>query len=170
MPWVAQQNPGYCPSKSNQTSKSTHSNQHPLTVAFLIFRYLNMTITSSFGIRKQDGARAFVSVAKNNVGYEIAFDFLVSNIKEIGEYFGDGFSTLSKMVDSVTTYMNKDYQRDQFDRFAQKAQRLGLKSVERSIILAMEQVKNNIYWRSRSYYKLQTFLEALTRDLHINLY
>lgn len=129
-----------------------------------------MTITSSFGIRKQDGARAFVSVAKNNVGYEIAFDFLVSNIKEIGDYFGDGFSTLSKMIDSVTTYMNKEYQKEQFEKFAVKAEQLGLASIERSIQLAVEQVKNNIYWRSRSYYKLQAFLEALTRDLHINLY
>lgn len=129
-----------------------------------------MTVTATSGIRKQDGARAFVSVAKNNVGYEIALDFLVSNIKEITDYFGDGFSTLSKMIDSVTTYMNKDYQKEQFDRFATKAQQLGLTSVERSIQLAAEQVKNNIHWRAGPYYKLQGFLESLTREMHINLY
>lgn len=44
-----------------------------------------MTISPTSGIRKQDGARAFVSVATNNIGYEIAFDFLVTNIKEISE-------------------------------------------------------------------------------------
>lgn len=42
-----------------------------------------MTISPTSGIRKQDGARAFSSVATNTVGYEIAFDFLVSNIDEI---------------------------------------------------------------------------------------
>lgn len=129
-----------------------------------------MTITPTSGIRKQDGARAFVAVAKNNVGYEIAFDFLVTNIKEISEYFGDGFSTLSKMIDSVTTYMNKEYQKEQFDKFAKEAKRLGLTSVERSIQLAAEQVNINIYWRSRSYYNLQQFLESMTRTFHINLY
>lgn len=128
-----------------------------------------MSITSTSGIRKQDGGRAFMAVAKNSVGYEIAFDFLVTNIKEISEYFGDGFSTLSKMINSVTTYMNKDYQLEQFERFAEKAAKLGLKSVEQSVKLAMENGKNNIFWRSRSYYKLQAFLEMLTRDLHINL-
>lgn len=128
-----------------------------------------MTITPSSGIRKQDGGRAFIAVATNSVGHEIAFDFLVTNIKEISEYFGDGFSTLSKMIDSVTTYMNKEYQREQFERFADKARAMGLTSIERSIQLAMEKVKNNIFWRSRSYYKLQAFLEMLTRDLHINL-
>lgn len=132
-------------------------------------RYLNMTTNPTSGIRKQDGARAFAAVARNNVGYEIAFDFLESNIGQISEYFGDGFSTLSKMIDSVTTFMNKDYQREQFERFAEKAGKLGLTSVERSVKLAIEQVNNNIFWRSRSYYKLQKFLELLIRDLHINL-
>lgn len=52
---------------------------------FFYFRYLNMTISADSGIRKQDGARAFAAVARNNIGYEIAFDFLVTNIKEISE-------------------------------------------------------------------------------------
>lgn len=74
------------------------------------------------------------------------------------------------MIDAVTTYMNKDYQKDQLQQFAEKARTLGLKSVETSIKLASEQVKNNIFWRSRSYYKLQEYLETLTKQLHINLY
>lgn len=47
------------------------------------YRFLNMTISPTSGIRKQDGARAFIAVAKNNLGYEIAFEFLVANIEEI---------------------------------------------------------------------------------------
>lgn len=129
-----------------------------------------MTVNPTSGIRKQDGARAFTAVARNNVGYEIAFDFLSTNIEEISEYFGDGFSTISKMVDSVTTYMNKDYQKEQFLRFGEKAEKLGLKTVEQSVKLATEQVNNNIFWRSRSYYSLQKYLEMLVRDLNINLY
>lgn len=129
-----------------------------------------MTITSTSGIRKQDGARAFMAVANNNIGFEIAFDFLMSNIKQISEYFGDGFSTLSKMIDSVANFMNKDYNLEQINQFEKKAKDLGLKSVEGSIHLATQKVKNNIFWRSRSYYKLQSFLESLTREIHINLY
>lgn len=129
-----------------------------------------MTITPTSGIRKQDGGRAFMAVANNHVGFEIAFDFLMSNIQEISDYFGDGFSTLSKMIDSVATYMNKDYHLEQINQFVKKSQDLGLKSVEGSIQLAVQKVKNNIYWRSRSYYKLQMFLESLTKHLHINLY
>lgn len=84
--------------------------------------------------------------------------------------FGDGFSTLSKMVASVTTFMNKDYQLDQFEKFAETARKLNLTSVEGSILLAQEDVKNNIFWRSRSYYQLQKYLESLNGQLNINLY
>lgn len=129
-----------------------------------------MTITSTSGIRKQDGRRAFIAVAKNSVGFEIAFEFLMTNIKEISDYFGDGFSTLSKMVDSVTTYMNKEYHLQQLEEFKVKAENLGLKSVEGSIQLAVQKVKNNVFWRSRSYYKLQGYLEALANQLQFNLY
>lgn len=66
--------------------------------------------------------------------------------------------------------MNKDYQKDQLQQFADKTRTLGLKSIEARIKMAAEQVKNNIYWRSRSYYKLQEFLETLTKQLHVNLY
>lgn len=66
--------------------------------------------------------------------------------------------------------MNKDYQKDQFEKFAKKSHDLGLSAIERIVESAMEQVKNNIFWRSRSYYKLQEFLEALTKELHINLF
>lgn len=128
-----------------------------------------MTINSTSGIRKQDGARAFAAIARNSVGTEIAFDFLASNIKEISEYFGDGFSTISKMVDSLTTYMNKEYQKEQFVRFAKKARRLGLKSVEKSVQLAIQQVDLNIYWRSRSYYNLQKYLKMMVEQANINL-
>lgn len=48
-------------------------------------RYLNMTLSSDFGIRKQDGSRAFASVAKNAIGFELAFDFLSTNIERIAE-------------------------------------------------------------------------------------
>lgn len=44
-----------------------------------------MTLDPLSGILKQDAARAFSSVASNPLGFEIAFDFLATNIKEISE-------------------------------------------------------------------------------------
>ncbi|XP_058826206.1 aminopeptidase N isoform X2 [Topomyia yanbarensis] len=137
---------------------------------WLLSKYLNMTLDSSSGILKQDGARAFQAVAKNYAGNDIAFNFLYENIEQIAKYFGDGFSTLTKMIDSVSYLMNQKHHKEQFDRFARKTRKLGLKTIEKSIHLAEEQILNNIYWRSRSYYKLQEFLNQLIQDLHMNMY
>ncbi|XP_058063365.1 aminopeptidase N [Anopheles bellator] len=137
---------------------------------WLLSKYLNMTISPTSGILKQDGVRAFQAVATNYVGTEIAFNFLYENIEHINDYYGDGFSTLAKMIDSVALLMNKPHHKEQFDRFAHRARRLGLPAIEQSIRLAKEQILNNIYWRSRSYYQLQQFLEQLIEDLHINIY
>lgn len=128
-----------------------------------------MTITANSGIRKQDGKRAFTAVARNSLGHEIAFDFLMMNIKQISDYFGDGFSTLSRMVDSITRYMNKEHHLQQLEQFKKKAEELGLKSVGTSIELAVQNVKKNIYWRSRSYYKLQSFLTSLIEQIDIKV-
>lgn len=137
---------------------------------WLLSKYLNMTLDASSGILKQDGARAFQSVAKNYAGNDIAFNFLYENIEQIVKYFGDGFSTLNKMIDSVTSLMNQQHHKEQFDRFARKARKLGLRTIEKSVYLAEEQIVNNIHWRSRSYYKLQEFLDKLIQDLHMNMY
>ncbi|XP_037943344.1 aminopeptidase N-like [Teleopsis dalmanni] len=140
------------------------------TKPWLLSKYLNMTINPTSGILKQDGARAFRSVAKNPIGYEIAFDFLQTNIKEIADYFGDGFSTLSEMIKSITTYMNKEYHKEQLEQFAKRARKLGLTAVESAIEVAMQHVNNNIYWRNRSYYSLKGYLEAIVSEFHINIF
>lgn len=137
---------------------------------WLLSKYLNMTLDQSSGILKQDGARAFQSVAKNYAGNDIAFNFLYEHIEQIVKYFGDGFSTVNKMIDSVTSLMNQKHHQEQFDRFARKARKLGLRTIEKSIYLAEEQIINNIHWRSRSYHKLQEFLDKLIRDMHMNMY
>jgi aminopeptidase N len=83
--------------------------------------------------------------------------------------YGTGFSTVSKMIDAVTTHMNSEYHKEQFIKFTKKARKLGLTSIEKSIKLAEEQINNNIYWKSRSYYKLNDYLKIFIRDMHINV-
>ncbi|XP_017052623.1 aminopeptidase N isoform X2 [Drosophila ficusphila] len=140
------------------------------TKPWLLSKYLNMTINPTSGILKQDGALAFRAVASNAIGHEIAFDFLQGNIKEIADYYGDGFSTLSEMIKSLTIYMNKDYHKHQLLELAATCRKLGLRAVESAIDLAIEQVNNNIYWRSHSYHSLKNFLEGIVSEFQINIF
>lgn len=81
--------------------------------------------------------------------------------------FGDGFSTISKMVDSLTTFMNKEYHKEQFIRFAEKANKLGLVAIEKSIKLAEIEIDKNIYWRDHLYEKLKDILDKAIIDLRL---
>ena len=42
----------------------------------LFFRFLNMSLTESSGVRKADGRSVISRVAVNNVGQSLAFDFI----------------------------------------------------------------------------------------------
>lgn len=83
--------------------------------------------------------------------------------------FGDGFSTLSIMIEALTTNMNKDYHKDQFQRFFEKSKKLGLVAIEKSIKLAEIEIDKNIHWRSKSYDKFKELLDKFIQDLHINI-
>ncbi|ALC46775.1 sda, partial [Drosophila busckii] len=140
------------------------------TKPWLLSKYLDLTINSTSGILKQDGGLAFSAVATNDIGYEIAFDFLQTNIKQIVDYYGDGFSTISDMIKSLTIYMNKEYHKQQLQALAAKCRKLGLNEVEMAIDLAMVQVNNNIHWRNHSYESLKGFLEAIVSEFQINIF
>lgn len=72
------------------------------------------------------------------------------------------------MVDAVTTFMNKDYHKEQFKRFAEKANKLGLVAIEKSIKLAEIEIDKNMYWREHLYGKLKQFLEKAIADLGLS--
>lgn len=49
------------------------------------YRYLEFILRNDSGIRKQDAAQVFESVAKNPVGYQLAFTFLRNNWSKLKE-------------------------------------------------------------------------------------
>jgi hypothetical protein len=71
------------------------------------------------------------------------------------------------MIDSVTTFMNKEYHKEQFIRFSEKANKLGLVAIEKSIKLAEIEIEKNIFWRDNLYTKLKDILEKAIVDLRL---
>lgn len=63
--------------------------------------------------------------------------------------------------------MNKEYHKEQFIRFAEKANKLGLVAIEKSIRLAEIEIDKNIYWRDHLYDKLKDMLEKAVTDLRL---
>lgn len=63
--------------------------------------------------------------------------------------------------------MNKEYHKDQFVRFAEKTNKLGLLAIEKSIKLAEIEIDKNIFWRNNLYGKLSSILEKAVQDLRL---
>lgn len=73
------------------------------------------------------------------------------------------------MIDALTTNMNKEHHKDQFRRFAEKARKLGLIAIEKSIKLAEIEIDKNIHWHELCYDKLTVLLELLVKNYNLNL-
>lgn len=63
--------------------------------------------------------------------------------------------------------MNKVYHKEQFNRFAERANKLGLVAIEKSIKLAEIEIDKNIFWRDNLYNKLKTTLDMAIKDLRL---
>lgn len=63
--------------------------------------------------------------------------------------------------------MNKDYHKEQFIRFAEKTNKLGLVAIEKSIKLAEIEIDKNIFWRNNLYSKLMDILEKAIVQLRL---
>lgn len=64
---------------------------------WLLNRYLEWSLDSNSGVRKQDSSLVFTSVAGRDVGFYIAKDFFITNIKRIYNlYVSTTFTNLSR--------------------------------------------------------------------------
>lgn len=63
--------------------------------------------------------------------------------------------------------MNKQYHKEQFTRFAEKANKLGLVAIEKSIKLAEIEIDKNIFWRDHLYSKLKDTLDKAIVQLRL---
>lgn len=110
----------------------------------ILASYLEKSITTDSGIRKQDGSRVFGAVAQTPSGQRIAFRFLKDNWTTLYEYYGAGFSAVSKMVMAIPKYMNTESDLRQLEAFRDSVVNLG--STNAAFKQAIEQVKINVAW------------------------
>lgn len=73
------------------------------------------------------------------------------------------------MIDSLALRMNKETHRNHFEMFAEKAKKLGLNAVEKSIKLAGIEIDKNIYWMENSYEPFKKLLQQMIETFHINI-
>ena len=111
--------------------------------------YLNLAFDENGGIRKQDVARVFSSVASNKEGQDVAWEYLQENFLQMATYT-QSFSTAGGFVEDATYTFNTRQQLQELEDFrAQYASILG--NADRAVDRSIQRTMANIEWVD-SYY------------------
>ncbi|KAK7075491.1 hypothetical protein SK128_020460 [Halocaridina rubra] len=116
---------------------------------WILQRYLDYAYTVDGPIKKQDADRVFSAVAQNDVGRDLAWDFMRNEWLLIGEISGT-LMTLGDMVDTVSEEFNTPEQKKELELFKEEhSEDLG--TATRAVDQAIERTANNIAWMENNY-------------------
>ncbi|CAG9134640.1 unnamed protein product [Plutella xylostella] len=113
---------------------------------YLLYRYLELSLSNDSGIRKQDTVRVFSAVASSTLGQPIAFNFLRGNWQRVKDYVGSG-ATVNSILKVVTRWLNQPHEFEELKRFVtESCQDLG-----RPVQQVLEKTEANVQWMQRNY-------------------
>nr|CAD7393670.1 unnamed protein product [Timema cristinae] len=125
---------------------------------WLLYRLLDLAHKDDTDIRKQDSHTLFASIARNEVGLEIARNFFISNIKQIHDFHGVKASRLSRYLTVLGDQMFSDNELQEYMSFIEKNGEY-LKQSQRSVNQSIESVMVSNKWH-KAHYKNFTKLLA----------
>lgn len=131
---------------------------------WILARFLERSMTDSSGIRKQDVARVFSSVAGSIVGQPLAVHYLRDKWDRVLQYIGSSMFMVSNIVRSTFKRINSKYELADLKRFAEdNAKELG--TATRQVKQSIEQAEANIEWMEKNYDTIVRWLGNATRNM-----
>ncbi|KAL0271368.1 UNVERIFIED_CONTAM: hypothetical protein PYX00_008477 [Menopon gallinae] len=121
-------------------------------------KYLDWSLNESSGIRKQDTVHVFKSVAGNDVGFNIAKEFLKTRMGDVKKYLGNNPFYISQMVESLASKMNQESHLQELEAMEEE-HFSNLRSAPRSFKQAKERVTFNIDWLEQNYDPITDWLK-----------
>merc|ERR1712141_805873 len=76
---------------------------------WLLNRFLNWSLTEGSGIRKADGRSVISRVAINNVGRDLAFDFIRDKWDRVVDYYGSTSFAMAGLMKNVLSRRNTGF-------------------------------------------------------------
>lgn len=120
-------------------------------------RLLDALMSDDSGIRKQEAKLVFSCVAQNEIGVDLALDFLSSNWKLIKQRYGLGYKIMSSMVLSLGPRLNQEAQLEKFQKlYADNIDDLG--STSNAFLNSLERIQINIKWLKEHYKTVHDYL------------
>merc|ERR1712212_421769 len=122
---------------------------------WILSRYLDMAYTRGGSIRKQDTRRVFYAIAANDVGRDLAWDYLRLHWNDIYAYKK---SRRGQVMKKVSYNFNTKQQLKEVERVMNDGARDLIGSV-RGVQQAVEGVTNNVAWMKSNYDVIVKWLE-----------
>lgn len=121
--------------------------------------YLEMSIDSNSGIRKQDTVYVYNSVGSSEVGRNVQFNWLQNNFDEIYNYFGETFpSYVDNMLNGYLEAANTDAELQRVIAFLDE-HRAPLGSATAVLERGIEGIETNIKWMDDNYESVMNWIQ-----------
>jgi len=124
---------------------------------WLLQRYLDWTLDETTGVRTQDRATVFKTVARNDAGLLLAKSFLFDHVEEIYKNLQPDTAKISSYVDSVARGMVFTKEYAEFDNFFKAKPEIFTK-ITRNVEQSLETIRNNNRWQEQNYAKIGRLL------------
>ncbi|XP_058833105.1 aminopeptidase N [Topomyia yanbarensis] len=128
---------------------------------WLVERFLQWSLNSTSGVRKQDTTILFSGVAKSDVGYHLAKSFFVDNVQQIYSYLWPDTSRLSRYLKPLAEEMSTAKELEELKDLIDSKQAVFEKATQ-GVKQALEMVEINLQWKSTSYHQMARYLPQLT--------
>ncbi|KAG8193547.1 hypothetical protein JTE90_003756 [Oedothorax gibbosus] len=125
---------------------------------WLLTRYLNWSLSSDSGIRRQDGSYVFRSVGGKLYGRDLTFNYIRDKWGAIFERYGKSFSSISGIIKSVANTLNLPFELQQLREFyADQSSNLG--QAKRAFKQSLEKAEVNVRWMEANYNDVVSWLQ-----------
>ena len=119
-----------------------------------------MSIDPDSGIRKQDGSTVIKSIARNQIGRDIVWNWLRNSWNSVSAYYNPKTSkTIARVMKTVTSDFNTPLKLSELTSFY-NTHNLELGNAKRNTFIAIQNVKGNVKWMKDNYQQISNWLET----------
>ncbi|XP_055379130.1 aminopeptidase N-like [Condylostylus longicornis] len=127
---------------------------------WVLQRYLDWSFNETTGIRKQDVSTVFGAIARSDIGYHLAKEFLFLNFEKIYKYFAPETSRLSRFIRPIANQMSTDTELELMKSFTSR-NRAYLEKSSEGVKRALEIIEINAQWKTRNFGEINNELKKL---------
>uniref|UniRef100_A0A1A9WJU0 Aminopeptidase n=1 Tax=Glossina brevipalpis TaxID=37001 RepID=A0A1A9WJU0_9MUSC len=114
----------------------------------ILSNFLHLIFNDTKYIRRQDSAAAFEGITRNQVGFQLAKDYLDGHVDELYEYYGTISRDITKLILPLARQITKtEDNKALLDLLNRKRDMFG--KLRRSVLNAVEVIQLNVDWIKR---------------------